>query len=67
MFVFVEALTLTLRWFGLFRGRDGARRRAADRGGGTLTGVMALAASAAYDYHLQAEQLAGRHAAVTCA
>ena len=42
VFAVLGALTLTLRWFGPALSRkDGARRRAADRGGGTLTGVMA--------------------------
>lgn len=68
VFAVLGALTLTLRWFG----PKISRRKALLVGGllivaaGTLTGVVELAASAAYDYHLQAQQLAAHHAMSGC-
>jgi hypothetical protein len=69
VFAVLGALMLTLRWFGpaLSRRKTVLVAGLLIVGAGTLTGVVELAASAAYDYHLQAEQLAGRHAMATCA
>jgi hypothetical protein len=69
VFAVLGALTMTLRWFGPAPSKMKTVLVAGLLivGAGTLTGVMALAASAAYDYHLQAQQLAGRHAMATCA
>ncbi len=53
------ALTLALRWFSL--GRRTAGRTALTAlliaGAGTVTGTVLVAASAAYDYHLQSLQM----------
>jgi hypothetical protein len=69
VFAVLGALTLALRWFG--PSSSGRRTTAVAAllivAAGTLTGIVELAASAAYDYHLQAEQLQSRHAMASCA
>jgi hypothetical protein len=69
VFAVLGALTLTLRWFGpsLSRRKTMAGAALLIVAAGTLTGIVELAASAAYDYHLQAEQLQSRHAMASCA
>jgi hypothetical protein len=69
VFAVLGALMLTLRWLGPAPPRKWTVIVAGLLvvGAGTLAGVVELAASAAYDYHLQAQQLAGRHAMATCA
>jgi hypothetical protein len=68
-FAVLAALTLTLRWFAPTLSRTKTRLLAGLMivAAGTLTGVVELAASAAYDYHLQAQQLSERHAMASCA
>jgi hypothetical protein len=68
VFAVLGALTLTLRWFGPGRSRGRTMLVAALLivAAGTLMGVVELAASAAYDYHLQAQQLAAHHAMASC-
>jgi hypothetical protein len=68
-FAVLAALTLTLRWFAPMLSRTKTRLVAGLMivAAGTLTGVVELAASAAYDYHLQAQQLSERHAMASCA
>ena len=69
VFAVLAALTLTLRWFAPALSRTKTRLVAGLMivAAGTLTGVVELAASAAYDYHLQAQQLSERHAMASCA
>lgn len=69
VFAVLAALTLTLRWFAPALSRTKTRLVAGLMivAAGTLTGVLELAASAAYDYHLQAQQLSERHAMASCA
>jgi hypothetical protein len=69
VFAVLAALTLTLRWFAPTLSRTKTRLVAGLMivAAGTLTGVVELAASAAYDYHLQAQQLSERHAMASCA
>jgi len=68
VFAVLGALTLTLRWFGPGRSRGRTMLVAGLLvvAAGTLTGVVELAASAAYDYHLQAQQLATHHTMSSC-
>ena len=68
VFAVLGALTLALRWFGPGRSRGKAVVVAALLvvAAGTLIGVLELAASAAYDYRLQAQQLAEHHAMSSC-
>jgi hypothetical protein len=68
VFAVLAALTLTLRWFGPVLTKRGTVLVAGLLvvAAGTLTGVVELAASAAYDYHLQAEQLAAQHSMASC-
>ena len=53
------ALTLAVRWFGpvLRRPRTVVATALLVVAAGTLVGIAALAASSAYDYHLQSDQL----------
>jgi hypothetical protein len=69
VFAVLAALTLTMRWFAPALSRRKTRLVAGLLivAAGTLTGVVELAASAAYDYHLQAQQLTERHAMASCA
>jgi hypothetical protein len=67
-FAVLGAVTLALRWFGPGRSRGRTMFVAALLivAAGTLIGVVELAASAAYDYHLQAQQLAAHHVMSGC-
>jgi hypothetical protein len=67
-FAVLGALTLALRWFGPGRSRGRTMFAAAllIAAAGTLIGLLGLAASAAYDYHLQAQQLAAHHVMSGC-
>ena len=68
VFAVLAALTLARRWFAPSLSRTKTRLIAGLMivVAGTLTGVIELAASAAYDYHLQAKQLTERHAMAAC-
>src|SRR5215213_5409305 len=59
VFAVLAALTLGLRWFGAEPGRTRTVVATAllIAAAGTITGIAALAASSAYDYHLQSAHL----------
>jgi hypothetical protein len=59
VFAVLGALTLAMRWFGpaLKNNRAVIATGLLIVGAGTLVGIVELAASSAYDYHLQASQL----------
>jgi hypothetical protein len=64
VFAVLAALTLALRWFGprLLRKREGAATFLLVVATASVAGIVVLAASSAYDYHLQMAHLATMNA-----